>query len=202
MFVGKEAVGYYGAASRVFTILLTVAQSLNQAVLPTVLQAVKRLNPLDITKAGMVLYLNLALGLALGAGTWLGAPLITALLFGEEFTATTGILRVFALTIAVWPLMMYLGTLMIARGHYEDFLKMTIISLATAVTADLTLIPRLQLTGAALVLPVAALATIITGLSIIRKAARRGEFPGKAVFAPASVARGFRRWREEKRRGK
>ena len=99
LFVPTRAVGYFGAAERIARGVLNLLTPVTQTLYPRINHLVRR----DARRAGALARLGLALiavlGLTLGAGLAVAAPLVVRILLGPGYDSSVPVLRGLALLV-------------------------------------------------------------------------------------------------------
>ncbi len=179
-------VGIYGAAYKVFLILFAVIQSMQYTLMPIIFKSYTDAG-VNTKRLSILFYIHLTFGITFGALVYFASPLIINVLYGGKFAGGVGIMRYFSLTIMFWPILTYFGNALITLERFGGYLAMVIVSAASAVGFSFLFIIVFQLTGAALVLPLAAGATILTGLGILWRTSRGMGFTLREIFSPAAT---------------
>jgi O-antigen/teichoic acid export membrane protein len=146
-FAGKEQVGYFAAASRLFDNLTLIPAAIMGAFLPT-------MSRLYITSVGTFVHTMrftlkylLILSLPIAAGLFILAHPITIFLYGESFAPSASALRILsvALIFSFWN---YAGdNVLIASNRERLLLQLTWLDAVIHVSASLLLIPSFSYLG-------------------------------------------------------
>ena len=142
------AVGLYSAAYRVIEALLLVPRTVVGVTYPAASAAWREgtLTRGLLARPGKLLAL---VSLAAAGGLWALAPETLVFLFGHPFADGAAALRILALTLPVLFVNQYLGMLLPATHRQNAWVALLGAALAVNVAANLVLIPRLGITGAA-----------------------------------------------------
>ncbi|MCC6348634.1 MAG: oligosaccharide flippase family protein [Candidatus Eisenbacteria bacterium] len=145
----ERAVGLYGGAYRILQLPFAAFYALTAASLPA-LSAAMRDDPAGARRtAARLEWLGLAAGAALAAALlWVRAPLLQAL-YGPGYAAAAPALGVLALAIPLDFAVSVRGLAAIAAGRERTNLVLAAIGAAANVAANLVLIPRAGIVGAA-----------------------------------------------------
>jgi len=160
---GAEAVGFYNVAYKLILVLMIVPMGIAEAGFPIwSREAAQRDNapilPLDrVLKLLSLVALPVAVGL-----TFLARPLVVGL-FGHEFEASKGALRILAWTLVLMYWNAPLGYILVARGHMRAIISTVAVALTINIGLNLWLIPRMGFQGAAL----AALASEVVNFALL-----------------------------------
>jgi O-antigen/teichoic acid export membrane protein len=148
-FEPSSQVGQYGAAYRLLDTTAFVTWSVSVAVLP----AMSRLNPTTTPSVGSVyqgaLQLVLAITLPLAVGAAILAGPLVALLYGGQYHEAAVALVLLAPTITLFPVSALSGQLLYAQNVRRIVPVIYFVVLLENVVANLILIPRYSLDGAA-----------------------------------------------------
>jgi polysaccharide transporter, PST family len=161
------ALGIYSAAYKIYLILLTVVQSFSLTMMPSILTNLKNLKTLDIKKVNLLFYCYLTFGLFLGTISFILAPTIIKILYGEKYLDAIVLMRLFSFTIGLWPIIMFIGTLFIANNRKKLYFILTFSSALSSVIYSLAFISTLKLFGAGLVLLCVAITSILVGVYLL-----------------------------------
>jgi len=154
LFLGEQAVGWYGVAQTVFTVFLLVPQAYRTALYPVMsrLYAEEGGGGHRLQKLyGVSFQFLFFLGLPLAVGVTLLAPEITALFFGQPVAPAAGALRWIAWALLIQFLNVPDARLMLASGRQRQAARFLAISMGVSLLANLSLIPLLGVPGVGLV---------------------------------------------------
>jgi len=191
MFLNSEAVGLYNASNKIYLILLTVVQGVSFTLMPILLSSIKSSNRNSTERISLIFYVYLIIGILLFLFTIIFAETIISVMFGSRFSESVYILKIFSLTILIWPVVMFLGLVMLAYNKYNYILAICISSMIFSVTFSLLLIGNFGLTGAAFVLPSVGILTIIISLFFLKKISKVENFEMSEIFSIKNSYREF-----------
>jgi O-antigen/teichoic acid export membrane protein len=169
-----EALGWYGAASRISGVLVFPALTLNLALYPTLsrLWVTDRLMYDHIVRLG--LRVVAILGLLAATGTALFAPVVVELVYGNQaYAPASAILRVMSVFILLVYGSIVLGPSIAAAGRQWRWCAAQSLCLVVSVVLDPVLIPWAQTTygngglGVAISIAIAEVAMVSSGLLIL-----------------------------------
>jgi O-antigen/teichoic acid export membrane protein len=169
-----EALGWYGAASRISGVLVFPALTLNLALYPTLsrLWVTDRLMYDHIVRLG--LRVVAILGLLAATGTALFAPVVVELVYGNQaYAPASAILRVMSVFILLVYGSIVLGPSIAAAGRQWRWCAAQSLCLVVSVALDPVLIPWAQATygngglGVAISIAIAEVAMVSSGLLIL-----------------------------------
>jgi O-antigen/teichoic acid export membrane protein len=150
-FKGQEAVGYYGAAYRIYEVLTLGAAYFSNAVLPLISNLAKtdkaKLS-LVYRKSFVVLFF---LGVGVAAVNFLLAPLGITLIAGQKFAASIPALQILSLAVVVSYFNHLNGYTLIALGRQWYSFIIAILALVLNITLNVIFIPRFSFYGAAFI---------------------------------------------------
>ncbi len=192
MLLTEHAVGLYNSSYKIYIILLTVVQGMSYAMMPVLLKNIKQSSESNRGRASVIFYAFLTAGIILGLITFLFSEKITLVMFGNEFAEAIPILRWFSLTIALWPVVMFIGLMLLALNQFGKLLILTLISMISSVVLSFALIYAFGLTGSAMVLPCVAVITIIGGFILLNGADVTGKTRVSEFISPANFFDGLR----------
>ncbi|MEP7145388.1 MAG: oligosaccharide flippase family protein [bacterium] len=167
IFLNKEAVGLYNASNKIYLILLTVFQSMSYALMPMLLNSIKKKNRIE--KISLIFYSYVITGLILFLLTFFFSDKIILIVFGNQFVNSVPVLKCFSITILIWPIVMFLGLIILAFNKYNYILIISVTSLILSVVFSLFLINLFGIIGGGLVLPVVAAGTIAVSLLLLHR---------------------------------
>ena len=139
--VGPAALGAYGAATKILTLLVMLPGLVLSAALPGFARLDADGSGVGVL-AGRVLHWLTSFGLPWCIGAFVFAGPIVRLAFGDGYGAAVPLVRVLALAGAVALLANILGTLLVARGAVRPMLKQNALALILNVAGNLLLVPR------------------------------------------------------------
>ncbi len=169
LFLTEESVGLYNASFRIYLILLTVIQALSYVLMPVLLTGIKNPYKSNLKKISMMFYAYLLAGIILFLPTFIFPDIIIGILFGDKFTYAIPVLKSLSFTILVWPVVMFLGLIILAFNKYNYLLIISISSLLFSILFSLLLIYLSGLHGAGFVLTLTGIGTIIVSLIFLNK---------------------------------
>lgn len=182
-FLNEESVGLYNASFKIYLILLTVVQAVSYTMMPMLLRNVKDPERKNVKRISFIFYVYLTIGMILSVFTFLSADKIIMIMFGEQFTESIMILKSFSITILIWPLVMFLGLVILAYNKYNYIMLTSISSTILSVAFSMLLINSLKVEGAGFVLPLVAIETICVSFYFLRKIAIDEHFKLKDIFS-------------------
>jgi O-antigen/teichoic acid export membrane protein len=164
IIISDEAVGIFGIPLKIFMALLAVVQGVSMTLMPDIFKNFKKDLNVNKTKIGLFFYIFLLTGIILAVFIFFGSEKLILFFFGESFIESVGIMKTFSITIILWPILMFLGLMIIALNRYTIYLYLTAGSAIISVLLSVVLINLFGLDGAEFVLPLTALGSIILGL--------------------------------------
>ena len=183
---GARQAGLYGAAYRLFELILIVPNAVLVSATPVAAgllhRDVPRYRRVSGTVAGVLLWLGIADSLVATALGRLGLSTV----FGPAFTDATPLLLLLIGGAMARHLSIWVGTLLIATGRRTRFLCIAAVSACVAITADLLLIPVLAARGAAMVTGgIETLVLVADWVALDR--CHRPEIPARALIPLAAA---------------
>lgn len=169
-----ETVSFYGAGDRVTRAVISLIGPISQALYPRVNHLIMR----DVARAATLVRASLlplvALGLAMMAGLYLGAPAIVALLFGPGYEPVVPVIRV----LSVLPPLLALGTVLgvqwvLPLGMERVYNRFVLTAGAVNIVLAIVLVPRMGALGMACAAVIAE-ALVECGLVILALGSARG----------------------------
>lgn len=185
IFLNEESVGLYNASNKIYLILLTIVQSMSYALMPVLLNCIKDKNKLK--KICLIFYSYMGIGVILSFTTLLFSENIILTLFGDKFMNSIPVLKCFSITILIWPIVMFLGLILLAFNKYNYLLIVSVSSLILSVVFSLTLINLFGITGAGMVLPFVALGTIAVSFILLNRITVTEGIELKSLFSPGNA---------------
>ena len=192
MLLTEHAVGLYNSAYKIYIILLTVIQGMSYAMMPILLKNVKQSTESNKGRASLIFYAFLTAGITIASITFIFSEEIILLMFGNEFTDAIPLLEWFSLTIALWPIVMFIGLMLLALNLFGKLLSLTLVSMISSVVLSFILIKAFGLQGSAMVLPSVAIITIVFGFIILSGADETGKSSLSEFISPANLFDGVR----------
>lgn len=181
IFLSEQAVGLYNASNKIYLILLTVIQSMSYALMPVLLSSLK--DKAKMKKTGMIFYTYVSAGIILFLIVFFFSEKIVLVMFGDKFTESIPVMRCFSFTILLWPVVMFMGLMILAFNKYNYLLMLSVSSLIFSVIFSLIFINTLGIIGSALVLPFVAAGTIILSLLLLKRIAGNEGIDLKDIFS-------------------
>lgn len=148
-FMGDRAVGLYGSAYRVIQVPLAAFNAVTFAAFPLLARLAKGEAALARVLAGRLVGYALVGGVLVAAALAWGAEPIVRALFGQEYAESAAVLRVLAFVVPLDFVVSTLGTAHVAAGRERPLAWCAGTAAVLNVAANLVLIPRLGLLGAA-----------------------------------------------------
>ncbi len=148
---GSEQAGLYGAAYRLYELVLFVPTAVNLAALSAAARRIHTDAPDTREYGGAVAITLLAIALGVVAVLVLFGRWIVALVFGAQFAASTVLLLLLAPGIVSRYLHIWYGSLLISAERRKRFIGIVALCAIIAVGADLLAIPKFGAKGAAVV---------------------------------------------------
>ncbi len=148
-FLGDRAVGLYGSAYRVIQVPLAAFNAVTFAAFPLLARLAQGEAAEARRLAGRLVGLSLAGGIAVALALAFGAPSIVQALFGSEYGESAQVLRVLAFVVPLDFVVSTLGTAHVAAGRERPLAWCAGSAAVLNLLANLLLIPRLGLLGAA-----------------------------------------------------
>lgn len=183
IFLNEESVGLYNASYKIYLVLLTVVQGVSYTLMPMLLRNVKNADKNNIKRISFIFNIYLLIGLLLFLITFFFANKIIKVMFGEKFLDAIVILKSFSITILIWPLVMFMGLVILAYNKYNYILFISISSAIFSIIFSLTLINIFGINGSEFVLPCVAVGTISVSLYFLSRIAESENFLLKDIFS-------------------
>ncbi len=139
--VGPAALGAYGAATKILTLLVMLPSLVLGAALPGFARLDADRGEVGVL-AGRVLHWLTSLGLPWCVGAFVFAGPLVRIAFGSGYGAAVPLVRVLAIAGAIALLANILGTLQVARGDVRPMLRQNALALILNVAGNLLLAPR------------------------------------------------------------
>lgn len=181
--LNEHAVGLYNASNKIYLILLTIVQGLSFTLMPVLLTYVKKPEASNIRKISLIFYVYVLTGLLLGSITVIFADTIISIMFGENFMESVFILKTFALTILLWPVVMFSSLIILAYNKYNYLLILSLSSMVLSVIFSVILINSFGVEGTGFVLPLVAAGAIIMSYSFLKKISAEEKFNIRDLFS-------------------
>lgn len=144
LLVSEEALGWYGAADRLFTTLLFIPTVFMAAVFP----ALSRMHSEGSEKIHNVSRLSFDLlfltAVPLGLGLVAISDSLIAIIFGADFAQSAPILKVFGLVLILTYQNILLGSFLISTDRQKPWTRVIIIATIVSIPLDLVLVPWCQ----------------------------------------------------------
>lgn len=165
-FVHAEQLGLYTAGYRVLEALLLIPRSVVGVTFPVV-SAAWAAHDRQLSLLRGPTRLLMAIGLATAAGLFVVAADLLAMLFGPQFREATAVVQILAATLPLLFLNQMLSMMLSATHRQGEWLGVLAGVLVLNVSANLLLIPRLGIVGAAWATLISELASlVILGLKL------------------------------------
>lgn len=187
IFLNEHSVGLYNASYKIYLILLTIVQGLSYTMMPMLLQNVKSANK-NARRISLIFYLYLFAGIILFFIAFYFASNIISIMFGPQFAESVEILKNFSITILVWPLLMFMGLVILAYNKYNYLLITSLFSTVLSVAFSIIFINALGVNGAALVLSAVAAGTIAVSIYFLKKISVEENFRLQEIFSLKNAA--------------
>lgn len=188
IFLNEHSVGLYNASYKIYLILLTVVQGLSYTMMPMLLQNVKSSGRKNVKRISLIFYLYLIAGLLLFAVTFIFSSKIISVMFGPQFIESADLLKNFSLTILIWPVLMFMGLVILAYNRYNYLLITSLSSTILSIAFSLILINVLGVSGAAIVLTAVAAGTILVSIYFLKRISREENFHLYEIFSVKNAA--------------
>ncbi|MCB0728308.1 MAG: oligosaccharide flippase family protein [Ignavibacteriae bacterium] len=192
IILNEQAVGYYNASNKIYLILLTVVQGLSYTLMPVLLKSVKKNEERNVNKLSLIFYMYLFTGIILSLLTYFFSDTIISVMFGEKFSESAMILKLFSITILLWPMVMFSGLVILAFNRYNYILIISVTSMVLSLIFSLIFINLFGITGTGMVLPFVAVGTIIISYVYLSKISKDENFRLNEIFYPANFAAGIK----------
>ena len=145
----ERAAGVYGAAYRLFESTLFLSWGLGAAALPAFAVLDRTTTPTIGEALELALKVSAATLLPIGAALTVFAPIITSTIYGDAYSGSVDALRWLGFAAATYGFFMLPSFLLIAEGRARALAWITGGAILANVVANLALIPRYSVTGAA-----------------------------------------------------
>lgn len=175
-FLNQESVGFYNASYKVYLVLLTIVQGLSYTFMPILLTNLKNSGKIKLKKISFVFYIYMATGVLLSVLTYYFSERIISILFGDKFTDSVSILKSFSVTILIWPVLMFMGLVILAFNKYNYLLITSVFSAIISILFSLILIKSFGVEGAGFVLPIVAFGSILVSFYFLKKISEEKKF--------------------------
>lgn len=162
-FLSDAAVGLYALVAQIAEGFLNILIVLRNQLAPVLGKLANpiQVEPIQKLARGVLLIVVPLAAICATIGLWLYAPAMIFLFPGQGYEAGTSLLAIMLLGLVVNSWLLVLDTLLIVGGHPGAYSKVVLLTLATNVAANFTLVPLLGLHGAAIA---TAFATVSMGL--------------------------------------
>ena len=131
-------------------------------------------------------------GIILSLLTYFFSDTIISVMFGEKFSESAMILKLFSITILLWPMVMFSGLVILAFNRYNYILIISVTSMVLSLIFSLIFINLFGITGTGMVLPFVAVGTIIISYVYLSKISKDENFRLNEIFYPANFAAGIK----------
>lgn len=192
IILNEQAVGFYNASNKIYLILLTVVQGLSYTLMPVLLKSVKKSDNRNITKLSLIFYLYLFTGIILSLLTYFFSDMIISIMFGEQFAESVILLKMFSVTILLWPMVMFSGLVILAFNRYNYILIISVTSMILSLIFSLIFINAFGVTGTSMVLPFVAIGTILISYFYLSRISMDENFRLKDIFSFLNFLRGLK----------
>jgi O-antigen/teichoic acid export membrane protein len=187
--VAPAALGAYGAATKILTMLVMLPGMALSAALPGFARLEADRGAVGVL-AGRVLHWLASFGLPACIGAFVFAGPVVRIAFGGGYEAAVPLVRVLALAAAVGLFANVLGTLLVARGAIRPMLTQNALALILNVAGNLVLVPRFGVIAAAWLTVVTEVFVAACALMAVR--ARLGAIQGlRCLFGPLTANAAF-----------
>ncbi|MEO8211308.1 MAG: oligosaccharide flippase family protein, partial [bacterium] len=133
IFLTQKSVGLYNASFKIYLILLTVIQAMSYALMPLLITGIKNAGKKNMKKISLIFYAYLLAGVILSLFLFTFSGTIISIIFGSQFTEAIPVLKSLSFTILVWPVVMFLGLIILAFNKYNYLLMISISSLTFSI---------------------------------------------------------------------
>jgi len=191
-FLNEESVGIYNASYKIYLVLLTVVQGVSYTLMPVLLKNLKKSDANKLSKISFIFYIYLSIGIVLFLVSYFFSDKIISVMFGEKFFESAYILKNLSFTILIWPVVMFMGLIILAFNRYNYILLTSVSSALFSVIFSLTFIKLFGVNGAGFVLTFVAAGTIIVSIYFLRKIATEENFKTSSLFSVASAISEFK----------
>ncbi len=150
LFIPSKMVGYYAVGEKINRAFVGLISPLSRALYPR-MSRLTQLSAEEMTSFFWTCFINIGcLGLALGAGSWLSAPLVVRMFLGEEFDAAIPVLQILSFTIPIIAVSNVLGIQwMFPLGLERAFNIIVLIAGLLNILLATLLVPRFSYLGMA-----------------------------------------------------
>ncbi len=197
--VSGSRLGDYAAASKLLTVLATVAGVVMSGALPAISSLTGR--PRDLERLVGRIWTWLAVGVVpIFAAVALFAQPLIVLLLGHSYVHAAPLLRILSLAGGVSVVNSLLGNLMIAFRKTKALFVQNTAAIVTNVTGNLLLVPRFGVTASAWLTAATELLVGLAAMAVIAREVDLGPSlaasvrPAIAVIVSGAVALLLRRW--------
>jgi O-antigen/teichoic acid export membrane protein len=160
---GDSSVGLYNAALTLLNATILVPYILISSVLPVMSRYYVTSLDLFNTMYDRVFKLLMAVGLPLALAVTILSPLIINTMYGKEYAASSGALRILIWTGTTMYASSLVGTTFILANKQYLSMKLTLISVLLGVILNVLLIPRLDFVGSALAMLISEVFYVVVG---------------------------------------
>jgi len=183
VLLSQEAVGIFGVPLKIFMALLAVVQGVSLTLMPDIFKNFKNDFSLNKSKLGVFFYIFLFTGIILAAILYFGSEKIILFFLGRTFIESVGILKTFSITIILWPILMFLGLVIIALNKYTFYLYVTASSAVLSVLLSIVMINLFGLAGVEFVLPITAFGSIVLALYLLSVLFKEVDYSFSKLFS-------------------
>ena len=192
ILISDEAVGIFGVPLKIFMALLAVVQGISMTLMPDIFKNFKSDFNLNKSKLGVFFYIFLFTGVILAVIIFFGSEKIILFFFGKTFIESVGILKTFSITIILWPILMFLGLIIIALNKYTFYLYVTASSAVLSVLLSIVMINLFGLIGAEFVLPITAFGSIGLALYLLSGVFKNLDYSFAELFSLSNAYMEFK----------
>lgn len=183
IFLSEESVGLYNASFKIYLILLTIVQGMTFTLMPVLLTNIKNTDRRKSNKISLMFYIYLITGIILFLFTFFFSEQIILILFGDKFVNAVPVLKNISFTILIWPVVMFLGLIILAYNKYNYLLLVSILSFVFSAIFSLILINFYGINGAGFVLALVGIETILVSIVFIKKITKNENLELKNFFS-------------------
>lgn len=181
--MSEESVGLYNASFKIYLILLTIVQGMTFTLMPVLLTNIKNTDRRKSNKISLMFYIYLITGIILFLFTFFFSEQIILILFGDKFVNAVPVLKNISFTILIWPVVMFLGLIILAYNKYNYLLLVSILSFVFSAIFSLILINFYGINGAGFVLALVGIETILVSIVFIKKITKNENLELKNFFS-------------------
>ena len=162
---GDQEVGWYGAAFRIYSVMMIVANSYTSSIYAILIRYVQKNRSLAIDFAKLSLKVLLAFSIPVTVGVMFLSRPISVVLFGKDYVQTSRALAILFLALPFYFIRNTLSIILFAVDKQKLITTFLAISAILSLTLGWALMPLLGLIGTSLSLVVAE-ALLVTGLFV------------------------------------